>query len=943
MSAKSGIKFSVLLIAAFFFLPAVHGQTPDVPEALVPRAVQQAELPADTIPLAFPDTIPRAFPDTIPRAFPDTIPQAFPEAAVWPADTLPQPGQRQAGSGVILDARVDYSAVDSIFFDVVGQKVWLYGEADLKYDQIHLQAAFVEIDFRKNELFASGMPDSLGVVRGNPVFTEGPQSFEAKELRYNFETKRGRTVDVITQEADGYVHGGVVKIQPDRVVHVQDGKYTTCDDPNPHFHIAFRRAKLIPDDKIISSVAFLVIEGVPMPLFLPFGFFPNKRGQASGILMPSYGESAERGFYLENGGFYWGVNDYMDLSLRGDIYSRGSWGLRVGSNYRVRYRYSGNLNLSYAINVLGERNLPGYSRNRDFRVVWSHNQDPKARPNSTFRASVNAGSSQASRFNPVSDEDYLTNTFASNVSYTASWAGRYNFSANARHSQNTLNRTVDLSLPEVAFSVNRFHPFRRTQATGRTRWYEDINMSYSMNARNELRTLDSLLFLPETWSQMRSGVNHVIPISYSTQVLNHLNFNSSINYAERWYFRTIEKSWDEQAYIIQAGDTIFGRERIDTIPGFRAAREFNVSTGLSTRLYGMMQFRRGAVRAVRHVLTPSLSLSYRPDFADPFWGYYQTYYNPVQDREIRYSIFEGGLYPSPPANRSGNIGFNLMNNLEMKVRDRRDTLDGERKIGLIDNLTISGGYDLARDSLNWSDIRVSGRTRLFGDLNINYSSSFTIYARDSLGNYINRYIWEDGGKFFKLNNTSWSFALTYSFRSRNGGRQPGTGGMQSPPGGMQSPPGMNAHGMPEQPGMMEGEEFPGVGPGAIESHAHGIDYSVPWSLNVNYSFMYNSRYIHARRNYDRDVIQNLGVSGDLRLTPKWRIGFRTGFDFRQREFSYTSVDIYRDLHCWEMTLNWVPFGYMKRYMFTIRVKSSVLQDLKLTRQTHHLDRGFPDF
>jgi hypothetical protein len=935
-----GIKFSALLVAAFSLSMAIRAQTSAIPVDRAAIAFQLDTFQTDTFQpdTLQPDTV-QPFDRSSPLWSPDTLLPAQQYPGEFPEDTILPAVERQAGSGVILDARVDYSATDSIFFDIANQKVRLYGEADLKYDQIHLQADYVEIDFRKNELFAKGMPDSLGVVRGNPVFTEGPQSFKAVELRYNFESKRGRTVEVITQEADGYVHGGIVKIQPDRVIHVQEGKYTTCDDPEPHFHIAFRKAKLIPDDKIISSVAFLVIEGVPMPLFLPFGFFPNKRGQASGILMPSYGESAERGFYLENGGFYWGINDYLDLSLRGDIYSRGSWGLRMGSNYRVRYRYSGNVNLSYAINIQGERDLPGYARNRDFRVVWSHNQDPKARPNSTFRASVNAGSTQASRFNPISDQDYLTNTFSSNISYTASWAGRYNFSANARHSQNTLNRSVDLSLPELAFSVNRFYPFRRAQVSGPARWYEDINMSYSMNARNELRTLDSLLFEPETWSQFRSGVNHVIPISYSTQVLNHFNLSSSINYNERWYFQTIEKSWDEQAYTIQAGDTIFGRERIDTIPGFRAARDFNISTGLSTRVYGMMQFRRGPVRAIRHVVSPSLSLSYRPDFADPFWGYYQTYYNPAQDREIRYSIFEGGLYPGPMANRSGNIGFNITNNLEMKVRDRRDTLAGERKIALIDNLTISTGYDIARDSLNWSDIRVSGRTRLFGDLNINYSSGFTIYARDSLGRFIDRYIWEDGGKFFQLNNTSWSFALTYTFRSKNGGRQPAAG----TPGGLEAPPGVEMGEVPGMPGEMDGLPPPGNGPGAIEAPAYGIDYTVPWTLNLNYSFMYNSRYLHAIRNYDRDVIQNLGVSGDIRLTPKWRVGFRTGFDFKQMEFTYTSVDIYRDLHCWEMTLNWVPFGYMKRYMFTIRVKSSVLQDLKLTRQTHHLDRGFPDF
>lgn len=903
MLTKLGFKFSVLIVGIFLGGGFLQAQTPVSPEGRIP-----AGTPPDSV-----------------------------APVVLPADTLEAEVVRQAGSGVILDARVDYSASDSIFFDVKNQKVFLYGNADLTYGEIHLQAAFVEIDFRKNELFAKGIPDSLGVVGGHPVFTEGPQSFQSVELRYNFESKRGRTIEVITEESEGYLHGGIVKIQPDRVVHVQDGKYTTCDDPEPHFHIAFRKAKLIPDDKIISSVAFLVIEGVPMPLFLPFGFFPNKRGQASGILMPSYGESNNRGFYLENGGFYWGINDYMDLSIRGDIYSRGSWALRLGSNYRARYRYSGNFNLSYAINILGERDLPGYSRNRDFRVVWSHNQDPKARPNSTFRANVNAGSSQASRFNPTSDQDYLTNTFSSNISYTASWAGRYNFSANARHSQNTLTRSVDLSLPELAFSVNRFYPFRRAQASGPSRWYEDINMSYTMNARNELRTLDSLLFEPETWSQLRNGVNHVIPISHSTQLLNHFNLSTSINYNERWYFQTIEKQWDQEAYNIQAGDTLYGRVRVDTIQGFRAARDFNLSTGLSTRLYGMVQLRRGPVRAIRHVMSPSISMSFRPDFADPYWGYYQTYFNPRDSIDVRYSVFEGGMYPGPPPNRSGNIGFNITNNLEMKVRDRSDSLGGERKIALIDNLTISGGYDMARDSLRWSDIRVSGRTRLFGDLNINYSSSFTLYARDSLGNYIDRFVWEDGNQLLQLNNTSWSFALTYSLRSKNGGQQGGG----DPGVGLTAPQGAETHGRGDQ---MPGGEM-GIPPanGLMEPAMAGVDYSVPWSLNFNYSFVYNSRYIHNRRNYNRDVIQNLGFSGDIRLTPKWRIGFRSGFDFNQKEFTYTSVDIYRDLHCWEMTLNWVPFGYMQRYMFTIRVKSSVLQDLKLTRQTHHLDRAFPEF
>ncbi len=863
-------------------------------------------------------------------------------------DSIPPPAEdtrRQTGSASLLDARVDYSAEDSIYFDLVNQKVFLYGEADLTYGNIHLQADFVELDFRKNELFARGLPDTAGVVRGHPIFTEGDQRFESVELRYNFETKRGRTRQVMTEEADGFVHGDIVKIQPDRVIHLQDGKYTTCDDPEPHFHIGFRRAKLIPDDKIITSVAFLVIADVPTPLVIPFGFFPNQRGQASGILIPSYGESANRGFYLENGGFYWGINEYVDLSIRGDIYSRGSWAVRTGSNYRLRYRFSGNLNMSYAVNVLGEPNLPGYQRSRDFRVVWSHSQDPRARPNSNFRANVNAGSSQASRFNPESDRDYLSNTFSSNVSYNARLGTRTNFSANLRHSQNTINRSVDLSLPEVTLSVNRFQPFRRKERVGEPRWYEEISMSYTANARNQIRTTDSLLFRRDTWSEFRNGVNHRIPITHATRVLNHFNLSNSLNYTERWYFSTIEKRWDETAMVVQGRDTLYGREVVDTISGFKAARDFNYSAALSTTIYGMMQFRRGPLTAIRHVLSPSFSFSYRPDFGSPFWGYYQAYYNPVREEMVQYSIFEGGLMGGPPQNRSGSLGFSIGNNLEIKWRNRRDTDEPYRKIALIDQFNISGSYDLARDSLNLSDIRLSGRTRLFGNFDLSYSSTWTPYALDDGGRKINQFLWNTDRRLLQMNNTSWSLSVNYTLSSdRIRGRNGRTGPEETDP--WQDPmTGQDPHMTGQDPHMngiihngMEEEPFDDLA--ASDIPLDGVDYSVPWSLRIGYSFRHDTRYRWATDDYDSNVVQNLNVSGDLRLTPKWRIGFRTGFDFDRKEITYTSVDIYRDLHCWEMTLNWIPFGFRRSYNFTIRVKSSVLQDLKLTRRTHHLDRAF---
>jgi len=843
--------------------------------------------------------------------------------------------ERLAGSAEMLDAIVEYTARDTIFHDIRNRRVYIYGNADLKYVDMHLKADYIEIDFNTNELYAHGLPDTAGVVRGHPVFTEGVQSFESRELRYNFETKRGRTIGVITEEADGFVHGDVVKLQPTREVHVSEGKYTTCDDPNPHYHIEFKRAKIIPNDKIVSSFAYLVIRGVPTPLFVPFGFFPNKRGQASGVLIPSYGEARNRGFYLQNGGFYWGINEYVDLAILGDIYSRGSWALRTRSNYAVRYKYTGSLNLSYAINILGEESLPGYERNRDFRIQWSHSQAPQAHPSRTFRASVNAGSSQSSRFNPESDVDYLSNTFSSNISYSRSFGSRYNFSANLRHSQNTNTRMVDLGLPEISFSANRFYPFRRSQVAGPPKWYEDINVSYTMSARNELRVADTLLFTADALNQFRNGVRHSIPVSYSTRVLNHFNLSSSLNYNENWYFRTINKEWDENIVVITQNDTIYGGLRTDTVPGFKAAREFSFNTGLSTRLYGLMQFSKGPVSAVRHVMSPSISFSMRPDFADPFWGYYKEYYDPVQQRTQSYSIFEQGIYGGPSAGRSGNLGFSLSNNLEMKVRNRKDPDGEDMKIVLIDNLSISTGYDLAKDSLNLSDISISGRTRLFGNFNISYRSSWTPYARNENGQYVNQFLWNTDKKLLQLNRTNWSFDFNYSLSSSAGERTTGNEDFSDDPASM--------------PDAMPGENGPGQGVDANgngrndefyreTTPPNGVDYRVPWNLNFSYSFKYNSNYRFANDEMDRNYVQNLAVRGDVYLTPKWRIGFRTGYDFDNKEITYTSIDVYRDLHCWEMTFNWVPMGFRQSYNFTIRVKSSVLQDLKLTRRTDHMDR-----
>jgi hypothetical protein len=849
-------------------------------------------------------------------------------------DVTVQEAPRQRGTGVILDATVDYSAKDSIRFDIRNQVVHLYGDAELEYQNIHLTAAYINIDFKQNELVSRGMPDSVGVIVGNPIFTEGDQSFESRELRYNFKSRRGRTINVMTEEADGYMHGDVVKIMDDKTIHVHRGKYTTCDDPHPHFYISFRKAKIIPNDKIISNLAFLTIEGVWTPLFLPFGFFPNKKGQASGIIIPSYGEERQRGFNLRNGGFYWGINDYMDLSITGDIYSRGSWATNMRSTYRRRYRYSGGFNLSYAINIFSERDLPDFSRSRDFRVVWNHSQDPKARPNSVFRANVNAGSSQHNRFNPTSNQDYLSNTLASNISYSANWAGMYNLSVNARHSQNTITRMVDLGLPEITFGVNRFYPLRRSNPEGNLRWYENITMSYNSVASNQVSIKDSLLFDRQVFSHMKNGVQHSIPISHNFRFLKHLNFSNTINYTERWYFQSVEQRWEED--LINPGiDPVTGRIRgdieRDTIWGFNAVRDFGYSAGVNTKLYGMMLFSRGPVTALRHVVTPTMGFSLRPDFGSPFWGYYQTYDDPNLAVPVQYATFQGSRFGGPSPGRSGALSFSVANNLEMKVRSRKEGVK-DTKIALIDQLTFSTSYDIARDSLNLSPLNINGRTRLFGQFDIGYASSWTPYQTDELGRSINRYIWQDSRRFYQMNTTNWNTSFNYNMGSktktaRNDRAEQALDGSRRRT--TELPFGM------ENGFEQEEDDEPEV---VLPPTPKGmIDYTVPWNLRFSYVVGHQTRYDHRNEERIRNFNQSLTFSGDVSLTPNWRIGFNSGYNFDQKTLTYTSLNVYRDLHCWELIVNWVPFGFRQSYNMTLRVKSSMLQDLKLERRTHHLD------
>lgn len=795
-----------------------------------------------------------------------------------------------------LKSKVEYVARDSIRFDIIDQKVYLYGKAEINYEDINLKADYIEILFRTSIVFAKGWPDSTGKVKGNPVFKQGSETFDAKSITYNFETKKGIIKEIYTAQNEGYLHGVTVKRDSNNTISILNGSFTTCNHKHPHYEIHFQEAKVFPGDKIVTGPAILTVEDVSTPIIVPFGYFPNKKGRKSGILMPQYGEEERRGFFFANGGYYFGINDYMDMELRGDIYTHGSWAIKPTINYNKRYKFRGSMNFNYAQNVFSDKGLPDYSLSKAFLFKWNHEQDAKARPNSRFAANVNAGSSNFNSQNSENPNDFLNNTLQSNVSYSKTFGTMFNFSANASHSQNTYLKTVTVRLPEIVFSANRFQPFKRKETIGKPKWYENIGASYNLNARNEINTYDSLIFKESSLKRFQNGINHSIPISTSFKILKYFNLTPSFNYNERWYFQTIRKRWDKSLFN-ENKDTLY----TDTINGFKAAHDFNISTSLTTKLYGMLRFKRGKVEALRHVLTPQASFIYRPDFGTPNWGYYKNVQTDTLGKISKYSIFEKGIYGGPPQDKSGLVNLSFANNLEMKVRTPRDSLNPSKKIVLIESFSVGTSYDLAKDSLKWSKVGLSGRTKLFKNLDVTYASYWDPYIVNKNNFNLNQYEWNVNNRPFRFTNSDWNFSLNWNLNSQTFLKKKTTGKIDTA---------KKKSFMPNLDGY--------------------ADFKIPWSLNVYYTL----RYTHQTTAIKvlKDTIQTLSASGEVNITPNWKIGFTTGYDFTNKAFSYSSIDIYRDLHCWEMKFHWIPYGPRKSYLFSLGIKAQMLQDLKLTKK-----------
>lgn len=794
--------------------------------------------------------------------------------------------------------RVDYVAKDSIRIDMKDQKVYLFEDAQVNYTNVQLNADYVMVDMMNNTVLANGVPDSTGEMVGLPVFKEGAQTYEAGQMTYNFETKMGKIQTVKTQEGDGYIQGKEVKKTDKDIMYVRNGFYTTCNLDDPHFRLATSKLKIIPNDKIVTGPTILKIDNVPTPLALPFGFFPNKKGRSSGIIIPTYGDSRRLGFFFRDGGYYWGVNEYVDMAITGDIYTLGSWALRARNRYRNRYHFNGNMDISYSNIKNSFEDFPDYSESKEFFVRWNHAQDPKARPGSNFSANVNVGTRENFQNNLNSfDQDYLTNTFQSSIAYTNSFPGRpYNMTISGRHNQNTQTGAFNVSLPDVSFNVSRLYPFKSLGKIGNEWWrgaYKNVGVTYSGTATNQLSTNDTLLAVDQfdvLRDDFRNGARHSVPLSTSFKMFKYFNMNPSFNYSEVWAFKTFEQNYNDS----------LRRVVRDTVIGFQRGGSYNLNTALTTKIYGMYQFKgKKGIQAIRHVVTPSVSFNYQPEITSG-----QKSYIDANGVKREYNIFDGTVYGSPARQESGRVGFNLLNNLEMKVRSNKDST-GTKKVTIFENLGFSTSYDISADSLNWAPINANARTRLGQFFTLQLSGILDPYAVDSAsGRRINQSNYDATGKYLRL--TSANIAMNFRLQ---GGK----------PKIRDSRPRESDYGTT---GQLE----------EINAHPERyIDFSIPWSLNFNYNIRYSKPV------EEQFITQTLNFSGDVSVTKNWKVGFNSGWDFERKDFTYTSVNINRDLHCWQLAINWIPFGPRQSYMITLNVKSPVLQDLKLNRRRDYYD------
>lgn len=827
-----------------------------------------------------------------------------------------------------LDAPVIYEASDSIVFTKEGY-AHLYGEGKVNYQNIELTSAVITMNMDSSTVYATGVTDTAGVETGSPIFKDGETPYESKIMRYNFKTKKGFINSIVTQQGEGYVTSEEGKKGANDEIYMRHGKYTTCDNhEHPHFYLKLSMAKVRPKKNVVFGPAQLVVEDVPLPIAVPFGFFPFNSSYSSGFIMPTYGDEMNRGFYLRDGGYYFAISDQMDLKVLGEVFTKGSWGLSAASNYNKRYKFSDSFNASYLVTKTGEKNMPDYSVSKDFRIQWSHRQDAKANPNSSFSASVNFAtssydrSSLSSLYNP---QQYSQNTKASSVSYSRNFPEiGLNISGAFNITQNTRDSSLSMTLPDVNISLNRIYPFKRKKSAGDERWYEKISLQYTGSITNSISTKDNLLFKTPL-TQWENGMQHKIPVSATFNLFKYINIVPSFNYTERWYLRKVKQSYD-------ASPTSRDHVKRDTINGFNRLYDYNLSLQMNTKLYGMYKplFMKSKELQIRHVFTPTVSYTYTPDFGKSRYGYYDIYTYTDEDGEVRtveYSPYEGAVYGYPGKNMSQNISFSIDNNIEMKMKSDKDTT-GYKKISLIDQLGASLSYDVANKK--WSDLSMNLRLKLTKSYTFNMNASFATYAYqfDENGNVVvgDRTEWSYG-RFGRFQGYSGSFSYTLNndtFKKLFGKKEEDEKNKDNK--GKEENEDEETEEETEE--QNNNSNMRKTEKASVDSDGY-LAFKLPWSVSLSYSYSIRedrSKDINIKTmRYPYSLTHSLNVSGNFKIGSRWNMTYSTGYDFTSKEMSMTTLNITRDLHCFNMSCGLV-FGPFTSYNFSIRANSSMLTD-----------------
>lgn len=832
-----------------------------------------------------------------------------------------------------IESVIKYNASDSMTLSLSDHLIGMYGKGKIDYGDIELTADNIHVNYTSNEIYANGKMDSLGNEIEKPVFKQGDEVYETKDMRYNYKTKKAIIHGVVTQQGDAYMHGELVKRDEFGDLFVDNAKYTTCDKPDPDFYIQATRIKVIPHDKIVTGPFYLRVHDIPIPIGWGFGLFPQPRKKASGIKVPSYGEEQRRGFYLRDGGYYFAINDYMDLSATGSLYSKGSWGINLASSYVKRYAYSGQF--SFKFNKQKIETEGQSTQSQDFWVTWSHT--PKSKGPAQFAGNISVGSSSYNKnnLNYYDITNNISQEFSSNVSYSASIPGTpFNIGANARIQQNTRTGVYNIQLPDLSVSANRIYPFKGKSGTSNN-FLQKININWNMvatnhitnnriagssasfNVANRSEVADSIV--PFNWAyrdvlfdRMQTGVKHTLPLSTSTRVLKYFTFSPSVNYQEVWYFKRLNYTWLPESKAV----------RVDTLRKFSRVYNYSTGAGLSTKLYGTLNFKKGKILAIRHVMSPSLGFSYTPDFGSSKYDYYQDVQVDSTGRTMKLSRYNGFVYGTPGSGQSAAVTFSVQNNLEMKVKSKNDTSDKPVKVPLLDNFGVSTGYNFLADSFNLSPLNFTARTRLFNkkvDLSFNWTVDPYVWVLDSsytdrsgrrqvIQEHINQFAWNYGKGLGQVSRLGFSLSTSLNPKARNNKEEK-----------------VNTKELSED----EKAELEYIKANPDDY----IDFNIPWNVRLNYNFNYSKQGYN-----DPTVAQTLTVQGDLSLTKKWKINFSTAYDFKKKEFTTTNISINRDLHCWQMALTWVPFGLYQSYNVTINAKSSLLQDLKLNRRRSWYDK-----